>query len=116
DPELDQAKTLPTKSVKVTIVLLNEAWICTKPLETTFFSFFLKVFFFAVFAGAFAIEILYVFLPVAQNGERRETVSCRSEGARSTLCAYHVFADAFFLLATVPRRGPLRVRALVCVR
>src|SRR5690242_9727717 len=28
----------------------------------------------------------------------------------------YVFAAAFFLLATVPLRGPLRVRALVCVR
>src|SRR5580698_5101283 len=56
EPELDQAKTLPTRSVKVTMVLLNEAWTCTKPLDTTFFSFFLKVFFFAVFAGALAID------------------------------------------------------------
>src|SRR5271155_2632534 len=47
DPELDQANTLPTKSVNVTIVLLNDAWICTRPLETTFFSFFLNVFFLA---------------------------------------------------------------------
>src|SRR5207302_8011736 len=29
---------------------------------------------------------------------------------------FYVFAAAFFLFATVPLRGPLRVRALVCVR
>src|ERR1700733_6921012 len=53
EPELDQARTLPTRSVNVTMVLLNEAWTCTKPTDTTFFSFFLKVFFFVFFAGAF---------------------------------------------------------------
>src|SRR5580704_245045 len=59
EPELDQASTLPIRSVKVTIVLLNEAWICTKPVLTIFFSFFLNVFFFvAGFAGALAILIL----------------------------------------------------------
>src|SRR5947209_9992336 len=41
EPELDQARTLPMGSVKVTIVLLNEAWICTVPYGTFFFSFFL---------------------------------------------------------------------------
>src|ERR1700722_3972947 len=56
DPELDQARTLPTRSVNVTMVLLNEAWTCTRPLDTTFFSFFLKVFFLVVFAGALAIR------------------------------------------------------------
>src|SRR5450631_1602579 len=55
DPELDQASTLPTRSVKVMMVLLKEAWMCTKPVETTFFSFFLNVFFLVLFAGAFAM-------------------------------------------------------------
>jgi hypothetical protein len=31
EPELDQARTLPSGSVNVTIVLLNEAWMCTVP-------------------------------------------------------------------------------------
>ena len=53
---------------------------------TTRFSFFLKLFFLPAFAGAFAI------------------------------CDPYVLPVAFFLFATVPRRGPLRVRALVCVR
>src|SRR5580658_10512862 len=72
------------------MVLLKVAWMCTMPEWTTRFSFFLKLFFLVGFAGAFAITPLRL---------RR-----------------YVFADAFFLLATVPRRGPLRVRALVWVR
>src|ERR1043166_7857982 len=39
----------------VTMVLLKVAWICTTPIWTTRFSFFLKLFFLPVFAGAFAI-------------------------------------------------------------
>src|ERR1039458_429510 len=70
----------------VTMVLLKVACMCTMPEWTTRFSFFLKLFFLVGFAGAFAIRL------------------------------YYVFDVAFFLLATVPRRGPLRVRALVCVR
>ena len=90
EPELDHAITFPIGSVMVMMVLLNEAWTCTSPVGTTFFSFFLKVFFFAGFCRCFCHGCL-VLLP-------------------------YVFADAFFLFATVPRRGPLRVRALVCVR
>ena len=37
------------------MVLLNVAWMCTSPLWTTRFSFFLKLFFLLGFAGAFAI-------------------------------------------------------------
>src|ERR1022692_4410653 len=70
----------------VTMVLLKGACMCTMPEWTTRFSFFLKLFFFVGFAGACAIRL------------------------------YCVLDVAFFLLATVPRRGPLRVRALVCVR
>jgi hypothetical protein len=55
DPELDHANTFPKGSVNVTIVLLNDAWMCTVPNGTFFFSFFLKLFFFADFAGALAI-------------------------------------------------------------
>ena len=88
DPELDHDNTFPTVSVMVMMVLLKEAWICTSPEGTIFFSFFLKDFFFPALTGAFAMF------------ESRP----------------YVFADAFFLLATVPRRGPFLVRALVCVR
>src|SRR5438445_5709558 len=31
DPELDHASTLPVWSVMVMIVLLNDAWMCTRP-------------------------------------------------------------------------------------
>src|SRR5579875_815755 len=58
EPELDQASTLPSGSVNVTMVLLNDAWMCTVPNGTFFFSFFLKLFFLVDFAGAFAIQIL----------------------------------------------------------
>src|SRR5579883_2921419 len=36
------------------MVLLNVAWICTMPVWTTRFSFFLKLFFLPVLAGALA--------------------------------------------------------------
>src|SRR5271166_3537890 len=36
----------------VTIVLLNEAWMCAMPCETCLRSFFLKVFFLPFFSGA----------------------------------------------------------------
>jgi hypothetical protein len=39
------------------MVLLKVAWMWTKPTGTFFFSFFLKVFFFTAFAGAFAIRL-----------------------------------------------------------
>src|SRR5579872_6985734 len=38
------------------MVLLNDAWMCMRPLVTTFFSFFLNVFFLPVFAGALAMN------------------------------------------------------------
>ena len=63
-----------------------------QPVGTTFFSFFLK--------RLLLCRLLPVLLPC----------DC------PFLVSLYVLADAFFLLATVPRRGPLRVRALVCVR
>src|SRR6476620_8630408 len=58
EPELDQETTLPIGSVKVTIVLLNVACTCMTPTGMCFFSFFLKVFFFVLFACAFAMSVL----------------------------------------------------------
>src|SRR5687768_1112782 len=87
-PALDQATTFPSASVIVTSVLLNDAWMCTKPWCTTRFSpRFLKVFFFLL-------------------------------GALSPPAAASVFAMGYtvFFLATAPLRGPFRVRALVRVR
>ena len=44
-PALDHATTLPSVSVMVTVVLLNEAWMCARPWCTTRFSpRFLNVF------------------------------------------------------------------------
>src|ERR1700677_2518213 len=62
DPALDQETVLPSGSAIVMIVLLNVAWMCTMPLWTMRFSFFLTTFFLAVFAGAFAILSLCRFL------------------------------------------------------
>src|SRR5208282_452787 len=76
----------------VTMALLKVAWMCTMPVWTMRFSFFLKLFFFPVFTGAFAIYGVFAYVVA------------------------YVLDAAFFLLATVPRRGPLRVRALVWVR
>src|SRR3954452_7550695 len=42
----------------VTMVLLKVAWICTTPVWTTRFSFFLKLFFLPALTGAFAILCL----------------------------------------------------------
>src|SRR3990170_3631387 len=39
-PEVAQASALPWRSVMVTIVLLNEAWICAMPSATFFLTFF----------------------------------------------------------------------------
>src|SRR5262249_40419396 len=58
EPALDQATVLPSWSLMVTMVLLNVAWMCTTPLCTTRFSFFLKLFFLPAFAGAFAMPLL----------------------------------------------------------
>src|ERR1019366_6185748 len=80
----------------VTMVLLKVAWICTTPEWTTRFSFFLKLFFLPALAAG-----LPAALPALTGA-----FAIRS----------YVLPVAFFLFATVPRRGPLRVRALVCVR
>src|ERR1700733_4278085 len=57
EPALDHEITLPSWSAMVTIVLLKVACMCTTPVWTTRFSFFLKLFFLVGFAGAFAIRL-----------------------------------------------------------
>jgi hypothetical protein len=94
-PEAQRSGAGPGDHVALLIVLLKEAWTCTMPECTIFFSFFLNVFFFPALTGAFDMFSSYV-------------LTLRSRP--------YVFATAFFLLATAPFRGPLRVRALVCVR
>src|SRR5207248_8553694 len=54
DPALDQDSVFPSWSVMVTMVLLKVAWMCTTPVCTTRFSFFLKLFFLPALAGALA--------------------------------------------------------------
>src|SRR5258706_14611745 len=65
EPELDHASTFPIGSVNVTMVLLNDACTCTRPMGTLFFSFFLKVFFLPALACVFAIyRVLELLVPV----------------------------------------------------
>src|SRR5947209_11778648 len=54
DPALDHDSVFPSWSAMVTMVLLKVAWICTTPVWTTRFSFFLKLFFLPALAGALA--------------------------------------------------------------
>src|SRR6185369_6109112 len=86
-PADDCAIRFPSRSVIEIIVLLNDAAICTMPLGTFFFSFLRKIFF---FPPALAITF------------------------QSTIKNY--FLPGAFFFAMVARRGPLRVRAFVCVR
>src|SRR5580658_2637714 len=86
EPEDFQESVLPTWSVMVTMVLLNDAWMKTRPNGTFLRSRFLNFLFLPTF-GAVAVF-----------------------AAALVAMAYLV---TFFLPATVPLRGPLRVRALV---
>src|SRR5205085_12586658 len=66
-PDVAQASVLPCRSVMVTIVLLNEAWICAIP-SATFFLTFLRARAAAVCCsswrvGAFLLAILYAAFP-----------------------------------------------------
>src|SRR5205823_11946993 len=90
DPELFHEITFPAGSQMVTIVLLKDAWMCTTPCGTCLRSLRLNVFFLPFFSGAAAVP------PAAAVG----------------FAMVYVFAVDFFFCATVPRRGPLRVRAL----
>src|SRR5690348_9000445 len=52
DPELFQESTLPCMSEMVTMVLLNDAWICATPCGTCLRSLRLNCFFLPFFSGA----------------------------------------------------------------
>src|SRR3954467_6173385 len=72
--------------------------MCTTPCGTCFFSFFLNVFFLPFFSGVAA--------PETSTGL-----------AMLSILSSKVYLTAvFFLFATVPLRGPLRVRGLGWVR
>src|SRR5215468_8239391 len=71
-PALDHATTLPSVSVIVTVVLLNEAWICASPWWTTRFSpRFLNVFLRfpapSFFSGTAAPSAVGSLLAIAHN-------------------------------------------------
>src|SRR6185369_7810140 len=100
-PADDCAIRLPSRSVIEIIVLLKEAATCAMPMGTCFFSFLRKTFFLPV---AFAI------LKFQISDVRFQRVA----GRLKTRTFY--FLPGAFFLAMVARRGPLRVRALVCVR
>src|SRR5438552_12997243 len=66
-PEVAQSSVLPCRSVMVTMVLLNEAWICAMP-SATFFLTFLRARAEAVCCsswrvGAFLLAFLYAAYP-----------------------------------------------------
>src|SRR6266702_4205479 len=93
--------------------------MCTTPNETCLRSFFLKVFFLPFFSGAaappaagFAISQC----PVISGQWLVLVCSSLLTDHEPLTTGFYVFAVAFLFCATVPLRGPLRVRALVCVR
>src|SRR5688572_23666569 len=101
-PALDHDTTLPSVSVIVISVLLNDAWMWAKPWCTTRFS----PRFLNAFLGLPGLPPLPLALPV----------SGAAPSAASVLAIrYSAFYSVFFR-ATAPLRGPLRVRELVRVR
>ena len=101
----------------VTIVLLNVAWMWATPCGTTRFSrFFLNSFLrFDVFAGACVGVCCLFFCQVSTLASNCRFSAQLAVRLAIRLAAYFR-AATFFLAATAPLRGPLRVRALVCVR
>src|SRR5256885_2196597 len=93
-PELDQATTLPIRSVSVTIVLLKVAWMCAMPVRTSRRSRFLPPFLRGVGFCSSAMPYAPAFFGAGAAGA----------------------AVAGFFFTITPRRGPFRVRAFVCVR
>ena len=96
------------------IVLLNVAWMCATPCGTMRFSrFFLNSFLrFDVFAGCLSgAALLSAVLLPSQYPRFNLDDSCDYVSADR-----YLRAAIFFFAATAPLRGPLRVRALVCVR
>src|SRR3954469_19795188 len=89
-PDVAQASVLPWRSVMVTMVLLNDAWMWAMPSATFFFTFLRA---------------------------RAEAVCCSSwrVGAFRLAMSYAAF-PAWMLSLIAALRGPLRVLALVRVR
>src|SRR5438034_8439918 len=93
-PALDHDTTLPIRSVSVTVVLLNVAWMCAIPVRTSRRSRFFPPFFRGAGFASSAMPYAPAFFGAAAAGA--------AEGD----------AVGFFLTIT-PRFGPFRVRALV---
>src|ERR1700691_999408 len=112
EPADDQLTARPSGSVSVMMVLLNVAWRQTTPCGTTRFSRFLRNSFLRLDgfadAGAADASTRSFAISFALSRSQNTDVSQR-------LRAY-LRAAVFFLAATAPLRGPLRVRALVWVR
>src|ERR1700684_925073 len=115
EPAEAQLTTRPSGSVSVMIVLLNVAWMHTRPCGTIRFSFFLRNSFFRFvgFAAAPGAAAAASFVSFANVSSSRVLPAGRSNQSPDQ---HHLRAMVFFFAATAPLRGPLRVRALVCVR
>src|SRR5271155_3427561 len=101
----------------VTIVLLNEAWMCAMPCETCLRSFFLNVFFLPFFSGAAGPPAAAGFAIGFQSlVVRRSSLVTSRQPRTNDQRRFYVLVAVFFFAATVPLRGPLRVRAFVWVR
>src|ERR1700722_8236208 len=135
EPAEAQLTTRPSGSVSVMIVLLNVAWIQTSPCGTIRFSFFLRNSFFrlagfapaagaaAASLGSFAMSSCRTFQDAGLNSPAlRSNLTSKPDRKTSgphsgpELHQPYLRAMVFFLAATAPLRGPLRVRAFVCVR
>src|SRR5579863_6356202 len=121
DPELFHDKTLPFMSEMVTIVLLKDACTYANPCGTCLRSFFLKVFFLPFFSGVAAAPPAAAGFAIKPRSQSFKVSSSKVAACETLKPPNHrtypyVFAVAFFFWATVPLRGPLRVRAFVCVR
>src|SRR5690348_14677508 len=120
DPELFHEITLPAWSLMVTIVLLNDAWICTTPWGTCLRSFFLNFFVLPFFSGVAPVAPAAAAGFAIVLGSQFSVLSCPAAvlitDNRQRRTGFYVFAADFFFCATVPLRGPFRVRALVWVR
>src|SRR5262245_51536923 len=99
-PALDQDTTFPIRSVSVTIVLLNVAWMWAMPVRTSRRSRRLAPF----FRGAGFASSAMPYDPALFGA------------AASGVAAVYGGSDVGFFLTITPRLGPFRVRALVWVR
>src|SRR5581483_1233168 len=95
EPAVAQTTTFPCGSVMVTTVLLKVEWMCTTPSLTSRFTFLRRIGVGGGVSGAAAFAA--------------------AGSACFAMRSPHPFGGGGFLPAIV-RRGPLRVRALVCVR